>query len=317
MTSSTPDRAQRLAQRQFDVITRRQALDCAVSRKAIEHRLHSGRWQRLHRGVYATRPGVVPWMTRASGAVLHLGPGATLALNSAAYLWGLVERPPAVLQLAVPRGRHLQRPIGIRVCRRTTLERRVWRQLPVTSPAQTVVDLADVPGCSDDEVIALLTTLVRTGRGSAAEVLTELDRRRAHRRRGLIRVAVGPQAEGVESVAEHHFLTRVERAHRLPAFARQTPTGDGGRRDFENREFGVIVEVDGYLWHAVDAFHSDRRRDRRAAAQGRITLRAGWVDVWSQPCALALDVALTLRTRGWTGRLRPCGPRCTAGGAAS
>lgn len=298
------------ARQQFDVITRGQALQAGLSPKAIEHRLARARWQRLHRGVYLVRPGVPPWMSRASAAVLHLGPGATLTLNSAAHLWGLQERAPTVLQLAVPAARHLQRPVGVRVRRRVGLEIRLQRRLPVTSPAQTVVDLADVTGGSDDEVIALLATLVRTGRGTAEEVLGELDRRRAHRRRGLVRTAMEHIAGGVESVAEHHFVARVERAHRLPAFTRQSPDGQGGRRDFESEEFGVIIEIDGYLWHGVDAFHSDRRRDRRAAAQGRVTLRAGWVDVSSRPCELALDIARTLRARGWQGRPGACGPGC-------
>lgn len=86
--------------------------------------------------------------------------------------------------------------------------------------------------------------------------------------------------------------------------------GRGLRRDFEYEEFRVIVEVDGRLGHVGAGMFADRRRDRSALREGRISIRAGWVDVAHDTCELALDVGLTLRTRGWTGRIRGCSPGC-------
>ena len=93
--------------------------------------------------------------------------------------------------------------------------------------------------------------------------------------------------------------------------------GQSIRRDFESEEFGVIVEVDGRLGHGFAERDRDNRRDRRAARSGRITLRAGWVDVEFQPCELALDLHGTLVGRGFRGELQSCGPDCRAGDVAS
>ena len=44
-------------QYQAGVVSRQQALDAGFTEKAIEWRLRTGAWQRLHRGVYATFTG--------------------------------------------------------------------------------------------------------------------------------------------------------------------------------------------------------------------------------------------------------------------
>ncbi len=55
------------------------------------------------------------------------------------------------------------------------------------------------------------------------------------------------------------------------------------RRDFEYDRWLVVVEVDGRLGHEGEHLAADRRRDRRTAGTGRVTLRAGWVDVEGDP----------------------------------
>lgn len=123
-------------------------------------------------------------------------------------------------------------------------------------------------------------------------------------------VALVDLGDGVESVAEYLFVDRVERPHGLPRFTRQSAAGESTRRDFELTAYGVIVEIDGYLWHGRERFHADRRRDRHAAAEGKVTLRAGWVDVTTSPCHLALEIGLTLRRRGWLEPLSACQDGC-------
>jgi very-short-patch-repair endonuclease len=117
----------------------------------------------------------------------------------------------------------------------------------------------------------------------------------------------------VQSPAEHRYAQDVELAHGLPRFTRQSTSEspDGTRRrDLKSLEFGVVVEIDGQLWHVGPAFRSDRRRDRQAAADGKVTLRAGWVDVTENACELAIDVTRTLWQRGWTGKPVPCSAAC-------
>jgi hypothetical protein len=66
-------------------------------------------------------------------------------------------------------------------------------------------------------------------------------------------------ADGVMSLLEHAYLVRVERAHGLPRGSRQRPasTSDGrAYRDVEYETFGLIVELDGGLWHGQRALLS-------------------------------------------------------------
>lgn len=56
----------------------------------------------------------------------------------------------------------------------------------------------------------------------------------------------------------------------------------------------------------------DIRRDRHTAAQGRVTLRAEWVDVRYEPCELAAQIFATLHSRGYQGVLSACTATCRA-----
>ena len=135
--------------------------------------------------------------------------------------------------------------------------------------------------------------------------------RARHRHRRILMLALGVVAEGAESLMEVSYVTRVEEPHGLPRAAMQVRDGIL-RRDFEYEPWRVVVEVDGRLGHEGEYLAVDRRRDRRAAGAGRVTLRAGWVDVEGAPCELAVDVHAALRARGHRGSIRVCGPACAA-----
>ncbi|MBR7744093.1 type IV toxin-antitoxin system AbiEi family antitoxin domain-containing protein [Phycicoccus sp. BSK3Z-2] len=303
----------RLVAAQHGVVTTRQALDAGLSEDALRWRVESGRWSRLGRGVYLTRSGPQDWFSRAHAVVLRAGPGAALALGAAEYLHGVSARPPAVITLWVPRDRRMTRLPGTRVARRRVLHTEQRRGLPVTSAVGTVLDLADAPGVGAREAVAIAARWAQCRRVTADEVATALHTRPRHRHRGALMLALGVVAEGAESVLEVGFVRGVERRHGLPTARLQVPAGSDGhrlRRDAEYVGYGVVVELDGRLGHEGEFVAVDRRRDRSTARSGRITLRAGWVDVDQEPCELAVDIHETLRSRGWSGRGRRCGPRC-------
>ena len=90
MTGDLPDACDRLLQLrellqlQEGVITRAQALSAGMSRHALQAKLDSERWRRLHSGVYATfsgPPGRAPVLW---AAVLGAGPRAILSHETAA-----------------------------------------------------------------------------------------------------------------------------------------------------------------------------------------------------------------------------------------
>ena len=64
---------------QCGIVDRRQALDLGFTARRIEHRLTSGKWQRVHEGVYATFSGPLPRDARLWAAVRRAGDGAMLS----------------------------------------------------------------------------------------------------------------------------------------------------------------------------------------------------------------------------------------------
>jgi hypothetical protein len=60
-----------------------------LGRGAIQHRLDSGEWQRLHPGVYRMRGAPPSWEQKLMAATLWAGPESAVSHRSAAALWKL------------------------------------------------------------------------------------------------------------------------------------------------------------------------------------------------------------------------------------
>lgn len=301
---------------QHGVCSTAQALAAGLTEDAIRWRVSTGRWRRLGRGIYRAQTGELDWIGRAHAALLRGGEGAALALTSAEFVHGVSNDAPAVLTLWVPAGREVRRLPGTRLRARSDYAVVRRRGLCVTSATRTVLDLAEAPGVGWRGAVATASRWVQRRRVTSAELVAALAAAPRHRHRRHLELALGVVADGAESLLEVGFVRNVVRAHGLPAPRLQVPVDAPGgrlRRDAEFEPWGVVVELDGRLGHEGEAVAGDRRRDRRAAARGRVTLRAGWVEVDAEPCDLAVDVHETLRVRGWAGVGRPCGPRCAVG----
>jgi very-short-patch-repair endonuclease len=120
---------------------------------------------------------------------------------------------------------------------------------------------------------------------------------------------------GVHSLLEHRYFNGVERRHGLPSGTRQRVTRRGSSRQYSDvayEQYGTLVELDGRASHPEAARWADIRRDRAQVADGLVTLRYSWTEVSTTSCAIAAEIARTLRQRGWTGTLRRCGRHCRA-----
>lgn len=300
------------------VISRQQALARGLTEGRIRHLLRTGRWRRVFPGAYVTHTGTITWAERARAATLARGPGAVVSDQGALHLWGLRDRGPQIITLAEPNTTHRRKPLdGVRTRRPRRLQVARRHLVPVTDLPQTILDVLALPATTLDDALALVTRAVTQRRVTVAQLRHELSHRPRHPRRRALDEVLRAAEEGLGSAAEARYARDVERAHGLPPMARQVPLdgpqvmADGRSRtlDFKDEERGLGLEIDGHLFHAARQLQ-DRSRDREAAGEGEVRLRAGWVEVVCHPCTLAADVAAAQRARGWTGAPAPCGPAC-------
>ena len=142
-------------QYQAGVVSRQQALDAGLTGKAIEWRLRTGAWRRLHRSVYATFTGNLSREARLWAAVLRVGPGAVLSHETAAEIQHLTDKPSQRIHLTVPEEQHPGRRTKVRgvVIHRSRGLVAEWQppwHLPRTTVEDTVLDLIATARTFDD-----------------------------------------------------------------------------------------------------------------------------------------------------------------------
>jgi Transcriptional regulator, AbiEi antitoxin len=304
-------------QSQSGVISRQQATEAGLTEKAIEWRLRSGAWRRLHRGAYAAFTGDPSREGRLWAAVLRAGPGAVLSHETAAEIQGLTDKPSARIHVTVPAERRpgQRRKIPGVVVHRSRCLVPEWQppwRLPRTTVEDTVLDLVAKARTFDDAYGWISRAVGRrlTTPESLGKALT---RRSRMRWRGWITAALQDAADGVHSPLERNYVHGVERAHGLPTARRQAKRRYGsGTRYLDNlyEEYDLCVELDGLTAHPAEGRWRDMHRDNANLVQGTQTLRYGWPDVTANRCRTAAEIAAVLRRRGWKGTPRTCGPGC-------
>jgi len=263
----------RVFARQHGVVLRSQAIAAGVTDAMIETRLVTGRWVLVARGVYRLAGVPVTWRQRALGACLVSGPGSVLSHRSAAVLWGVSGFRPGPVELTVPAGRSGRNALA-RVHRSSEVAGAVRDGIPVTRPARTVVDLAEVvSGARLEEAVddVLCRRLCR---------LDEIAPRPGRRGSAALRAVLDAwNGEGpADGVAEMRILRQLLAAG-LPQPVRQHEIRVGNtfvaRVDLAYPDQRIAIELDGFRWHAGRGpFRSDRIRGNRIEAAGWRLLRA-------------------------------------------
>jgi very-short-patch-repair endonuclease len=238
------------------------------------------------------------------------GPEAIAGPRCTLWLARAVDGLPARLDVCVPAGRHPDLD-GIEILRRRNLDQ---LRHPVLIPPRlrledAVLDVADRcqhPG----PVIDLVLRVTQRRLSTAGRIRTRLEARRANRWRALVVDLLTDAHDGVQSPLERHYLHDIERAHGLPAGARNQRDVHGRYRDVRYVAFRLVVELDGREAHPDEARFRDRARDNRVVITGEVVLRYGWWEIVSGPCAIAVEVIAVLRRAGWTGQPRRCCPSC-------
>ena len=219
-------------------------------------------------------------------ALFYAGPGSALSHVTAGSWLGIVEAHPRRLHIAAA-GRHRSFK-DVCIHGRRDVERIFYKGLPVSPPAQTLLDIAAVVRFKDlrralaeaeylrlvtlDEVAAVLG---RGRRGSAA-LRAALE---CHR----------PDLARTKSLLEEQFLLLCER-HFLPR-PRVNVWVAGWLVDAVWFEHKVVVELDGYGAHGTPArIEQDHRRDLALRAAGYTVLRYTWRQITQEPEAVIADL---------------------------
>jgi Protein of unknown function (DUF559) len=288
---------------QDGVITMAQALR-HMSRKAVRHRLVTGRWQRPHRSVFVTHSGPIGTTQRRWIAVLSIGEHAVLGGITAAQASGLHGCGDATVHVLVPASHRPERlPPGVIVHRSSLLDERdilaVGRP-PRTKIARSVVDAAQWAR-TEDEARAVIAAAFQQRLVVARDVQDVLRRLPRARRRRLITQTAMDAAGGTHSLAEIDFVGLCHR-HDLPEPSLQVVRHDAaGRRRYLDAWFEpwqVHVEIDGGQHLDARQAWSDMRRQNDLWIAGDRVLRFPAWALRHDPGAVMAQVRAALCAAG-------------------
>lgn len=278
------------ATRAKGLVTRRELLAAGLTRDEIHKRVAKGLLIREHRGVYRVGHKAPSIATTYLAAVRACGDEAWLYGRPAAHYYRLL-RTPAPPEVVARTERHVP---GVATHRSRTIDRPdvwIWRGMPITSVARTVVDLAgDVSldqlarACHEAGVLFDLTP---------RQVNDALTRRpNAPRARNLVRVTEGDVHVSLSKL-ESAFLELLQ-IHGLPLPITNRPAG-GHRVDCRWPVYTLTAELDSYRFHnSRYSWEQDRRREREARMRGDEFRRYTWADVVEDRRFILADLRILL-----------------------
>ncbi len=289
-----------LANGQFGVFARDQALELGATRRMIDYRVQHGAWTIVLPGVLRAAVVASSLEQRAMAACLWSAPDGLVSHRTAAKLWAFEGITTDRMHVTVPAGRSL-RSEKVTVHHTTDLlPADVARRGPiaVTSALRTAIDLAGVVAADVLEVAiesALRRRLFSVGQLRwRAEALMGTGRSGSAALRDLIaRRDVGRTESGWE-VRTAQVLVTAGFAAPTRQYSVRHHGKEIARVDLAYPDAQVILEYDSDQWHA-----GTTRRHRDAARRNR--LRAlGWTvvevtpETLRQPAELVAIVAALL-----------------------
>jgi very-short-patch-repair endonuclease len=275
-----------LAERQWGVVSHGQLEESGLSRTAITRWIRDQRLFRLHPRVYAVGHPALGIEGKLAAALFYAGPGAALWGVTAGSWMGMLQAQPPCIHVALP-GRRASLP-DVRVHCEKQFERIWHNRLPVTPPAQTLLDIAGVVrftelrrALAEAEYLKLVAleeveSVLGRGKPGSAALRAALDCHNARLAR-------------TRSQLEERFLLLCERYSLTPPEVNVWIAGwlvDAVW--FDQR---VVVELDGRAAHSTSrTIERDHRRDLELRAAGYTVLRYTWHQITQTPELVVADL---------------------------
>lgn len=274
-----------IAGRQDNLITWEQLVRIGVGHRSVARRVESGRWQRIHKAVYLIGPAPATLSAKMRAAAFACGVDAAVSHRTAAVVWQLLPATPDPELHVTVAGRNPGVKPGIRIHRvaeHSTGELTTKRDIPLTTPARTICDLAATEPLRDVESALTEARIQR--------LATDLQLRAV-----IQRAPSRPGAPIIRSLLEAEDDSGYTRS-KAERLLRDLIRAAGLERPLFNEPLlgfvvdvlwpkqRLIVEVDGYAYHAHRAaFERDRRRDQELVAAGYRVIRVTWIQLRDRP----------------------------------
>jgi very-short-patch-repair endonuclease len=265
------------------VVGRAQLVALGLGADAIDWRVRRKRLHRVHRSVYAVGHLGLTQNGRFMAAVLACGDGAALSHFSAAVLWAMVRDRGWPIHVTVARRR---RVAGLRVHWASLEGERLRRAgITVTTPARTLIDLADVAprrllerALDEADYLRLDCTGLEPRHG-----------RRGSRTLSSVLAVHNVGTTRTRTELEELFLALCD-THGIPR-PRVNFHIEGYECDFVWREQRLIVETDGGAAHGTrKALERDPVRDAELLIAGWRVVRVTWMRLLDEPEAVAAQI---------------------------
>jgi Transcriptional regulator, AbiEi antitoxin/Protein of unknown function (DUF559) len=290
-------------ERQHGVAAAAQLKRLGLGKEAIKYRVRVGRLHRVHRGVYSlVPPSLLSVKGRWMAAVLACGRGAVLSHRDGARHHGVWSGSRREIDVTAARSREGLRGVTLHRSRALIPPDWGWKDnIPVTSPARTFLDCAEV--LRPRQLTTVLEEAERIRIFDLTAIKDVLERNKHRRGHPVLIACLGltlEEAQYTKRELERLLLAIcAEAGLPLPAFNTMV---EGYEVDAHWPGTIVIVELDSWEFHRTRAaFERDRSRDLRLEAAGYTVVRL----TWRQLTERRAEVIQTLRALLDSGRTLP------------
>ena len=274
---------------------------------AVRHRIESGRWQRVARGVVVTHNGSMNDAERDAVALAAAPPGSVLGGLTALRIDGFDGPPPSARFVVVPKGGRTRQVDGVVAhasSELSSLDVHPHRQPPRTRPARSVVDAASWSGAARRARWVVIAG-IQQGITTPALIRDALGRRGPCRHRGVILESTYDAQGGRHSLPERDFAELWSVLQLPPLEHQRAVRGPEGRYflDAWCPFLGFGVEVHGIPHREVAHWDADVVRGNEVVIAGRPHLTFTSYAVRHERIAVADQLQRMAATRDWAPRV--------------